>query len=209
MVNLNQKRFSKTITSKIRPSDRFDGSSASWKKIARAILLTLCFSLFNNQLVVAQDPHESGGNGPNGIIPIQAGEALPESMWETPMNVARHPQGESQGKPQRFQGKETDHHGIFGNMDLPVRGHDTQKLSVAQKNRKGSGSDHAHRPAQGPCVAFSGSGRTARLAAPARMEYLGNQDFHKFLNRLHCRWQRSYKRGIQKGLFLEMSIRRK
>lgn len=56
-------------------------------------MLTLCFSLFNNQLVVAQDPHESGGNGPNGIIPIQAGETLPESMWEAPMNEARHSQG--------------------------------------------------------------------------------------------------------------------
>lgn len=95
MLNLNQKRFSKTFTSKIRPSDRFDGSSASCKKIAKAILLTLCFSLFNNQLVVAQDPHESGGNGPNGIIPIQAGQALPESMWEAPMNLARHPQGKA------------------------------------------------------------------------------------------------------------------
>lgn len=90
MLNLNQKRFSKTFTSKTRSSDPFHDTYTSWKKIANAILLTLCFSLFNNQLVVAQDPHESGGNGPNWIIPVQAGEALPESMWEVPMKVARH-----------------------------------------------------------------------------------------------------------------------
>ena len=105
MLNLNQKRFSKTFTSKIRPSDRFDGSSASWKKIAKAILLTLCFSLFNNQLVVAQDPHESGGNGPNGIIPIQAGQTLPESMWEVLLNVTRHPQGKDRVSLNDFRDK--------------------------------------------------------------------------------------------------------
>lgn len=105
MLSLNQKRFSRTFTSKIRPSDRFDGSSSSWKKIAKAILLTLCFSLFNNQLVVAQDPHESGGNGPNEIIPIQAGESLPGSTWEAPMSVARHPQGKARVSLNYFRDK--------------------------------------------------------------------------------------------------------
>ncbi len=105
MLNLNQKRFSKTITTKIRPCDPFACSSTSWKEIAKAILLTLCFSLFNNQLVVAQDPHESGGDGPNEIIPIQAGQRLPESMWEVPLNVVRHPQGKDRVSLNDFRGK--------------------------------------------------------------------------------------------------------
>ncbi|SDL52576.1 Uncharacterised protein [Sphingobacterium mizutaii] len=203
MVNLNQKRFSKTLTSKVWPSDRFDGSSASWKKIEKAILLTLCFSLFNNQLVVAQDPHESGGNGHNGIIPIQAGETLPESMWEAPMNVARHSQGKHRIILNDFRYKKLIILDFGATWCSHVRGHDTQKRSVEEKILKGPGSDHAHRQAQGSHVAFSGTGRAARLADPAGMEYLGNQDFHKILNRLHCQWQRSYKRGIQKGCFLK------
>ena len=130
MLNLNQKRFSKTFTSKVWPSDPFHGSSASWKKIAKAILLTLCLSLFNNQLVVAQDPHESGGNGPNGIIPIQAGETLLESMWEAPMNVARHPQGKHRISLNDFRYKKLIILDFGATWCSHVRGHDTKNVAL-------------------------------------------------------------------------------
>jgi hypothetical protein len=139
MLNLNQKRFSRTIMTRIGHSDPLDGSPTSWKKIAKAILLTLCFSLFNNQLVVAQDPHESGGNGPNGIIPIQAGETLPESIWEAPMNVARHPQGKTRVILNDFRYKKLIILNFGTTWCSHVRGHDTQKRSVEEKILKGPG----------------------------------------------------------------------
>ncbi|MFD1166466.1 hypothetical protein ACFQ2C_12700 [Sphingobacterium daejeonense] len=66
--------------------------------------------------------------------------------------------------------QETDHPGLLGNVVIPVRGHDPKKRSVEEKIRKGPGSDHAHQPAKRPCVAIPGTGLTAMLADPARME---------------------------------------
>ena len=68
------------------------------------LLFLCCFSLFNNQLE-AQEPHKSGAKGSNPIVPIDPGQTLPESMWEVPLKVTRHPKGKEQVSLNDFRDK--------------------------------------------------------------------------------------------------------
>lgn len=68
------------------------------------LLFLCCFSLFNNQLE-AQEPHNSGAKGSKKIVPIDSGQTLPETMWEVPLKVTRHPQGKGQVTLNDFRDK--------------------------------------------------------------------------------------------------------
>jgi len=62
--------------------------------IYSALLSVLCFSMFS---LSAQTPRQnSGADGLNDISALKIGDTIPETLWNTPLQVTNHPSGKEQ-----------------------------------------------------------------------------------------------------------------